>query len=301
MARLLFGVGAIGRPIELLQAALLGAGYDPKGTDGHFGHDTRKAVERWQKGAGAAKSGAITDTEWLQLTGAPVPSVEERCLGLTASIEGHGYTIAQGNWDDAWLTWGIVGFTLKSGSLQAVVDEVQRTAKRRIDEAFGTDAATFLEVLASPRARQKSWATSISAGSRVVEPWRTHFERFGSFPEVQAAQRAVARRNYFEPAVATAHKLGLVSELGLALCFDIHVQNGGVKRASMTALRPAVEAGDERRLRLALAEQAAQTANPAYASDVRARKRTMATGQGTVHGRVLELANWGLDEFPSGQ
>ncbi len=51
-----------------------------------------------------------------------------------------------------------------------------------------------------------------------------------------ARQLERARKQYPRPALETAGRLGFVTELGVALCFDIHVQNGGVKRAAMATI-----------------------------------------------------------------
>jgi peptidoglycan hydrolase-like protein with peptidoglycan-binding domain len=89
-----------------LQKGLQGRGFDPRGVDGIYGRDTVAAVEAFQRDAGNAITGSISDDEWTTLTDREVPDIESRCLQVTASFEGHGYTLIQGNWDGAWLTWG---------------------------------------------------------------------------------------------------------------------------------------------------------------------------------------------------
>lgn len=42
---------------------------------------------------------------------ADIPAALDRSLQVTAAFEGHGFGMLQGNWDGAWLTWGIIGFT----------------------------------------------------------------------------------------------------------------------------------------------------------------------------------------------
>ena len=43
-----------------------------------------------------------------------------------------------------------------------------------------------------------------------------------------------------------------------------------------------------------IADAVADNANPKFREDVRARKRTFATGIGTVHGGTYTLNQWGL-------
>ena len=115
-------------------------------------------------------------------------------------------------------------------AVQSIVANIARQAPGCIDRAFGAEAAQLLKIIAASPAEQEAWADRISAGSRLAEPWRTSLQRFGSFPEVQAEQRARVHHDYFMPALHTAASLRLASELGIALCFDIHVQNGSVAR-----------------------------------------------------------------------
>jgi peptidoglycan hydrolase-like protein with peptidoglycan-binding domain len=59
--------------------------------------------------------------------------------------------------------------------------------------------------------------------------------------EVQALQLELADRDYGQPAAETANALGLKTELGRALAFDIHVQNGGIKRSARKEIDTALE------------------------------------------------------------
>ena len=298
MSRLLFGRGAKGSLIAELQSGLLRRGFDPQTIDGVFGRNTVRAVEAFQRDVGAPVTGSVSDDEWVRLTDRGVPSIEARALQVTAAFEGHGFTLVQGNWDDAWLTWGIIGFTLKHGEIQRIVGSVQNRAPQRIDDAFGTDAAELLRIINARPHEQEAWANSISRGARVIEPWRSAFARFGSFPEVQEAQYARAHDAYFVPAAATARRLQLVTERGVALCFDAHVQNGGVKQAVEDALAAMAAAPELERLE-ALATGVANTARPEFRQDVLARKMTLARGEGIVHGRSVFLANWGIALLPA--
>jgi hypothetical protein len=115
---------------------------------------------------------------------------------------------------------------------------------------------------------------------------------------VQKIQQVVAATDYFSPALDTARNFGLKSELGVALCFDIHVQNGGINKRVLSLLgdkRPAQESS----LRTAMAQAVAKCARAEYRDDVLARKLAIATGSGRVHGAQYELSNWGLAEWPA--
>lgn len=301
MSRTLFGRGGKGALIEDLQRGLVGNGIPLANVDGDFGAKTEDAVRAFQARAGAPQTGSVNVDEWTALTGKPPPPLAERCLQVTAAFEGHNYTLAAGNWDEAWLTWGIIGFTMKSGRVQDIVRAVDADAPQRVTDAFGANAAVLRGIVTGTVAGQKAWALSVSSadGRRLVEPWHSAFARFGTFAEVQAAQQQSALDNYFTPALHTASTLGLSTELGIALCFDIHVQNGGVSHAVRDELSPLVPGAPERLRREEIANAVADHSRQKFRDNVRRRKLAFATGAGVANGVSAVLVNWGLAEVPA--
>ncbi len=304
MIRLLLAPGACGFLVLSVQQALLEAGFDPKGTDGIYGKDTKAAVSRFQQARNvqipSGMTGAVTDSTWAQLMNTPLPHVEQRILQLTSSFEGHGFSIAEGNWDGAWFTWGIVGFTMKYGEVQRILACVNASAPHCITDAFGDRASDLLQMLNSSLVKQEAWANSVTAGSRLVEPWRSGFYWLGQFPEVQKEQLRRAHEDYYAPAYESAARYGLKTELGIALAFDIHVQNGGIgpKARKLIAKRVAdVQPRNERKLRVVIANSVSDASRERFREDVRTRKLAIATGEGNVHGHHFVMENWGLGEF----
>lgn len=194
----------------------------------------------------------------------------------------------------------MIGFTLKHGELSLIVLEAHRRNPQLVRRAFGGNTDELLAVMRGPKARQLTWANSISLGAskaKVAEPWKTSFRRFGELPAVQKIQldRVDVR---FGKAREIARSLGLKTELGLALSFDVVVQNGSVNDAARAQIERQLEAQPihkERELRLIVAHAVADHSNPKYRLDVLSRKRALATGAGEVHGRMYVLRNWGLD------
>jgi hypothetical protein len=261
------------------------------------------AVRSLQLDARKSVTGRADPPTWIAATGLPWPSVFQRCLQLTSRFEGHGYSLIVGNFDGAGLTWGIVGFTLRHGEIQVLINEIDARSPELLAAAFGQEHAA--ELVARIRTQKLEavmrWADSISAGSKgqlVAEPWRSGFATLGSQPLVQELQRRRAREKYFDAAVATAARLSLSEEQSIALCFDVHVQNGGVKRADeatyMKALHAPRRTSTERVRRELLARLAADSARAKYRDDVFARKNAIATGEGIVHGQFFNLAQWGF-------
>lgn len=293
--RTLFGVGARGDTIRAIQTALTSAGFDTNGVDGVFGGGTNSAVKGFQTANSLTVSGAIDDTTWQQLMNRPAPTASERSLQLTANFEGHGFGLAVGNFDGALLTWGIIGFTLASGEIQSIVRAINNNFPDRVAQAFGDKTNELLQLINADRQFQTSWSNQNTVDGRALaEPWKGMFAAFGAIPEVQAEQLKHVQNDYLNPAIATARKLGFTSELGLALCFDIHVQNGGIKAATMAQVLPQIQQLGEDDARTIVANACADSARTQFQSDVRSRKLTIATGAGNVHGRNYVLENWGL-------
>lgn len=293
--RTLFGIGARGDTIRAIQTALTTAGFDTGSADGVFGQATASAVVRFQAADSLTASGEIDDRTWQQLMNRPVPAASERSLQLTANFEGHGYGLAVGNFDGALLTWGIIGFTLASGEIQAIVRAINSNFPDKVVQAFGDDADELLQLINSDLQFQTSWANEHTvAGRALAQPWKGMFAAFGAMPEVQQEQLKHVQSDYLDPAIATAAKLGFTSELGLALCFDIHVQNGGIKAATMAQVLPQIQQLAEDDARKIVSNAVADSAKPEFQVDVRSRKLTIATGIGNVHGRNYVLEKWGL-------
>lgn len=293
-----------GEVVRRVQQALRADGSDPGTVDGVYGGDTARALGDFQTRHGLIADGAVTDETWSALMREPAPPMRERCLQLTADFEGHGFHKAAGNFDGAGLTWGIIGFTLKSGQLQRILTEVQDKHPALIGQAFGGLAGELLRALELSRPAQIAWADGLSIGTdktRIERPWEQAFAALGGAPEVQAIQLARVEP-YWHTAERDARRFGLASEAGIALCFDIAVQNGGIdpedeERRIRQALagRPAAP---EPEVRALIADVVAENSLPDYVEDVRRRKRTLATGDGAVHGARYATGDWGIGESP---
>ncbi|HET8744255.1 MAG TPA: peptidoglycan-binding protein [Ramlibacter sp.] len=305
MERSYFSKGCRGEIVIRLQQALQQQGFAPpvlvKFVDGDFGEKTATAVRGLQEARGFTASGEIDARTWNAALDAPLPSLFERALQLTADFEGHGFGLAQGNFDGAGITWGIIGFTLAGGELQRVMQEIDRRAPGTVDAAFGALAPEWRSVLAKKQREQIAWADGISLGTskaRLPPPWVQVFARLGALPVTQQVQIDAAREKYFEPALRSAQRLGLHTERGIALCFDTHVQSGSVRPEVFQAAAD-FPAGATEGDRLPLLAQAIAQAvsRPQFRADVLARRMCIATGSGRVHGADYKVASWGLGLF----
>ncbi len=305
MSRPLFAEGCHGWIIAAIQRELEIKGHYRGSLDGRYGDVTAQAVGAYQAKTGLETTGQVDDATWVDLMGGSVSSVFERCLQLTAAFEGYGFGEIRGNWDGAWLTWGIVGFTLRHGELREIFQELLRDDPGVIREAFGALTDELVVVMRGSREKQEIWANRISLGPErlgVARPWKMAFRRLGDQEKVREIQIRRARERYFMPALGLAGEYSLRTEFGMALCFDILVQNGGIKGGARATIESALRSRppvDERALALVIANAVADHARPAYQEDVRSRKLTVATGAGVVHGERFELEAWGLGPYPS--
>lgn len=305
MARIILARGCRGGIVRKLQVALAASGYYTGGIDGAYGGGTERAVAALQRAKRLAVTGTVDEATWQAASAAPLPSVAERCLQLTAAFEGHGFSIVQGNFDGAWLTWGIIAFTLKFGGIQKIVLQAWQLDPNTVRTAFGDRTNELIGLMARNNAAElQRWADAISVPpgkAPVFEPWRSSFMRLGESPLVQQIQLQHAMQAYFDPCLQTAAKYNLRTELGIALAFDVHVQNGRVKPEAHAEIVRRIGADFTKQReplrREVIANAVADHASKPYREDVRSRKLTLATDSGTVHGEFFKVASWGLGEY----
>lgn len=267
--------------------------------DGDFGSRTETALKNLQAARQLGPTGTVNEGTWKQLTSDPLPTMFERSLAVTADFEGHGFGLLQGNFDGAGWTWGIIGFTLASNEIQRILDQAETLSPGTLSRVMGTLAAEWLAQTKRGLNEQIAWADGLSTGPTkegVSGNWKAVFRQLGDEPVIKRIQLDFAREKYFKPALATAKSLGLGTELGIALCFDMHVQNGKSRLEAVKAVKAHMPFASQQALRVTLANAVADRSAPQWSADVRSRKLTLATGAGAVHGRSYDLSAWGLDE-----
>src|SRR5262249_23490310 len=150
MARILVARDARGLIVDRVQAALQKERLYTGRLDGLYGGGTQRAVSFFQEQSGLPATGKVDDLTWTPLVQSDPPTMFERCLQLTAALEGHGFGLVVGNFDGAGLTWGIIGFTLKHGEIPRIVDETTARDPGAITRAFGDLADELLRVMRAP-------------------------------------------------------------------------------------------------------------------------------------------------------
>jgi hypothetical protein len=296
------GASVSGTVITDIQSSLNAVTAFAIGVDGIFGRQTRQALSGFQTDRGLPVTGTVSDTTWPALMHSAEPPIFERCLQVVASFEGTGFSMIEGNFDGAGLTWGIIGFTLSNGELSSLLGEISDRSPDLLTQAFGHDATALLGSIgpASTAAQRMAFANSVSGPApqfRVAEPWRSGFARLGALREVQRLQVDRARAKYWTAiALRDAQDLGVVEELDLLLLFDVAVQNGGMRskgrlEAAQAQITDGMAAREKRRV---IAQVVADSITGPFKGDVLARKTSIANGGGTVHGASYDLGGWGL-------
>lgn len=172
---------------------------------------------------------------------------KRKVLAMTAAFETSAtppgsFAVVTGNFDGAGLSFGALQFNLKSGTLQDLLKKMIRYHPTTMQTIFGNKYGELQRVLKMNQAQAIAWGDSISytvgnAYKRYVkEPWNSYFHKLGADPNCQRYQIEAAEE-YFSKAASYFKYLGLQTERGYALCFDIAVQCGSMSNANMDAMK----------------------------------------------------------------
>jgi hypothetical protein len=260
-----------------------------------------------------------SENESNPLEAAGLSTAERKALEITSTLETGkrgGFYGLSGNFDGQGLSFGLVNWTIGTGSLQPLLRDFAREQPARWAAIFGGDAGRFLTLI-TPKSNaairdQHRFAIEEMNAKRTLngrtlwsirEPWQSRFRKLSEDPAFQQIQiryvrDLLARAAYF------CRYFSLTSERAFAFMFDavsshgkwwLTKKIGGVeKRRQLLRERLAAGKPPELELLLIIAEVLGATSAPRWAEKVRARKRWFVTGQ---HPRARELA--GLEPSPN--
>ncbi|MBL8799844.1 MAG: hypothetical protein JNM56_38535 [Planctomycetia bacterium] len=234
-------------------------------------------------------------------------AAEERALRITSTLETGqelNFGAAVGNAGQQGLGLGVLLWNLGTGSLQPLLREFAAQHPARLDAALGTGAAPFRAMLNQSHAEQLEFARSLSnSAGQLLPPWNGQLAALANdvgFREIQLR----TLRGRMDVAVRQARELFFQSERGLVMLFDVITQHGeGWRKRANRGQRFHDQTADrellERERLLELADLLADTSPDRYQEEVRARRRTIALGVGTIHGRAFNLPrDFGMTDFP---
>lgn len=310
-ARRFYRLGSKGAEVRQIQARLKELDFYVGPIDGDFGGGTEGAVKTFQKANRLAADGTVGAETWKALFPdgkLPSPEMVEkplayRCLALTGAFETNApipdcFAGLSGDFDGQGISFGVLQWNLGQGSLQPLLDEMNRKHAPLLRALFHDRYPLLISLLTSGREEQLSWARSIQDPVRhtVFEPWRGLFKSLGRIWEFQEIEVRHAGK-LFQSAQKLSKQYHLASERAVALMFDILVQNGSISsivRAQILRdyeqIDPGLDpAGAEVARMTIVANRRAEAANPRWIEDVRARKLCIARGGGKVHGTEIDL------------
>jgi len=271
----------------------------------------------------APMSFALDTEDESSLSGSGLSPAEQKAVEITSQFETGkrgGFYGLSGNFDGQGLSFGLVNWTIGTGSLQPLLRDFAKEHPARWISVFGADASRFLQLIARKdkvaQAEQHRFAVqemnSVSTNARgrkiwtVRQPWVGYFRKLSedvAFQRIQVryVRDLLARADYY------CRQFKLRSERSFCFMFDAVASHGKwwlVKKfARVEKRRVLVEqalktlaarfgAGriPESEVLLAIADVLATTSAQRWADNVRQRKRWFVTGQ---HPRKRELA--GLD------
>jgi murein DD-endopeptidase MepM/ murein hydrolase activator NlpD len=225
-----------------------------------------------------------------------------------------------GNFDGQGVSFGLMNFAWKAGSLLTLLKEFLRDHPAAFAEVFGPDAAMFREMVLATKAdpknpkrqvrdldRQMEFARNVlnDAKNKIREPWRTYFGRLEANREFQriqvtAVRKAVDRARYW------CDYFGLKTERAFAFMFDLVSSHGGawlnapkfkerrrnLLRAMLEKKQAQVGRNDLTELETmeVIAHMIGEVSLEKWRDKVRVRKLWFVRGSGDVHEKSRDLA-----------
>jgi len=143
-----------------------------------------------------------------------------RVIARVSRHEG-GYESLNRNSDGAGLSFGILQWAQKPGSLGTLLAAMQQADPDAFARIFGPSRQKLL-------ATTKSGSLASVAGEVLWKrPWTSRFKEAGQYEVFRAVQRRMAQQGiHFRGAVDAARILGIATERSMALFFDTAVQQG---------------------------------------------------------------------------
>jgi hypothetical protein len=263
---------------------------------------------------------------------------ELKAVKITSKFETNregGFGGLTGNMDGQGLSFGLMNFTIKAGSLIPLLQEFINKYPERYARAFGADAETFKGIVfatkpdpKNPKRRVRDVERQMefvntrmnavprrARGNKIVEPWKTYFGRLEVDPEfqkiqVKAVRVAVKRARYW------CDYFTLKTERGFVFMFDMVSSHGGAwlnadkfKGRRIELLRKMLAAkkaqlGRDTLTELEKLEVIANMIADALSENefremARVRKLWFVRGIGKVHGHLYDLAkDFGVTDRP---
>lgn len=274
-----FGPGARGFLVRDLQQHL---GATP---DGIYGPQTAALVN--------STDGCAAEEDYKRI-GLSWPSMFRRCLNLASALEGTSFgDCNERDIDGAGLTFGCIGFTTKHYEVQELLRNYLAERPTAILDIEPHRRDEFQRLIA-PGVDPDGWNSfAYDRHGYIRHDLKFALRRWGNTSLMRDLQIDVARMRW-GAVIRCAEKIGFWSMRGLGFLFDTWVQNGGLRRAEIEALRSNRSGTEVHRMRHAL-EMLRLRCRPEFRSDVEARKLLFINGEGKLHGHRFTLKAQAFD------
>ncbi len=285
-----YSTGAKGFIVERLQQGLGIL------ADGEFGKQTALAIQRIQLAHKLPPTGRAGQREF-EATGVEWPTEFARAMNLVSNFEGTSFGDCNArDIDDAGLTMGIAGFTTAHGEVQQLLAEYLSEMPAALNELPARLRDRLTDCMDQRRSAVQWRKLFYGADNVVSAEWRTALRQWGRCPAMRKLQLHTAKKRFWTPATAAAASLGFTSLQARCFFLDVAVQNGGWRRQHLATVRRMSDwqSNIEQKSLIVAARAVAACANEEWRNDVLARKMTLATGRGLVHGREWSMAAHGL-------
>ena len=261
---------------------------------------------------------------------------ELKAVKITSTFEtgrAGGFGGLTGNMDGQGLSFGLMNFTIKAGSLIPLLQEFITKFPDRYSSAFGKDADAFKEMVFATKPdpkhpkrrirdveRQMAFVNGMNSvpekarGNKIIEPWKTYFGRLENDLEfqkiqVKAVRAALDRARYWQK------YFDFKTERGFVFMFDLVSSHGGAWlnapkfKGKRRALLQKMLADKKARLGRStlteletmevIANMIADSSLEEWRAQVRTRKLWFVRGIGKVHGTLYDIKkDFGVTDNP---
>lgn len=243
---------------------------------------------------------AYVSDAYIQRYTSPPDNVVTVAANITKQFEVGASNKIAGNFDGQGLSLGWLQWCIGQGSLQPLLNRMDREYNAEMKSIFGTNYDSLHNmILNSNLTDQLNWAKNINdSNNNIMDPWYSQFVSLCNnqdFISIESDAEVYTVRQ----AMIICDKYNLKTVRGFALAFDIATQNGSISTAAAKIIDTAVQQNPnmtEKNLLTVIANAVADN-SPSNSDDIRSRKMAIVNGQGNVHTIMLYLdRDYGLND-----
>jgi hypothetical protein len=252
----------------------------------------------WYKINYKTDNGYVSDA-YIQLYTSPPDDVVSISKNISEQFEGVNSSEVAGNYDKQGLSVGYLQWNIAQGTLQPLLNRMDRQYPEEMKTIFGAKYDIIHEVITDYTLDdQLIWAISINnSDNEIMVGWKSQFDILCDNKNFKSIE-ADAEVYMVKQAMRICEKYKLKTVRGFALAFDIVLQNGSINSEATIAIDAAINKTPnmtKKALIKVIANAVADSSD--NSEDVRSRKVAIADGTGIVHGTMLDLdENYGLND-----